>query len=133
MNLQLLPLISAEAQIKQTHYQTIITSAGHTILADEPESLMGTDTGMNPYSLLLGSLGSCTAITLRMYINRKQWLVENVTVKLDLYKTDTGTLINRQITFEGDITAEQHQRLLTIANACPIHKILTGNIEITTS
>lgn len=133
MNLQLLPVVSAEAQIKRAHYQTTIRSANHTIIADEPESSMGTDTGMNPYSLLLSSLGSCTAITLRMYIDRKQWPVDEVRVKLDLYKTDTGTLINRAITFIGDITHEQHLRLLAVANSCPIHKILTGPIDIVTT
>jgi len=132
MNLQLLPVVSAEAEIKRDHYQTIIRSEGHTLIADEPLSSMGTDTGMNPYSLLLSSLGSCTVITLRMYIDRKQWPVDAVLVKLDLYKTEAGTVINRDITFTGEITEEQHQRLITIANACPIHKILTGHIEIIT-
>lgn len=133
MNVQLQPTASAEAEIKRSHYQTTIRSAGHTLIADEPESAMGTDTGMSPHSLLLSSLGSCTAITLRMYIDRKQWPVDEVLVKLDLYKTDTGTLINRNISFKGDITDEQHQRLLAIANACPIHKILTGSVEILSS
>lgn len=133
MDLQFKPVVSAEAQIKRVHYQTTIRSANHTIIADEPESLMGTDTGMNPYSLLLSSLGSCTAITLRMYIDRKQWPVDEVLVKLDLYKTDTETLINRHITFTADITDEQQQRLLAIANSCPIHKILTGHINIITT
>ena len=133
MNLQLQPVVSAEAQIKREHYQTTIHSAGHTVIADEPLSSMGTDTGMNPYSLLLSSLGSCTCITLRMYIDRKQWPVDEILVKLDLYKTETGTLINRDITFTGGITDEQHQQLLAIANKCPIHKILTGNIEVVTT
>ena len=133
MNLQLLPIVSATAQINNQHYQTIINSAGHTLIADEPESAAGTDKGMNPYSLLLSSLGSCTAITLRMYIDRKQWLVDEILVNLDLYKTDSGTLINRNINFKGNITPEQQQRLLAIANACPIHKILSGHIEIATT
>ncbi|RKR82446.1 putative redox protein [Mucilaginibacter gracilis] len=133
MNLQLLPLVSAEAENTNTHYQTTIRSAGHTIVADEPENQGGTNTGMNPYSLLLASLGSCTAITLRMYIDRKQWAIEDVLVNMDIYKTETGTLINRKITFKGDVSAAQHERLLAIANACPIHKILSGNIEIVTS
>src|ERR1700712_1050457 len=101
MDLQLQPTASAEAHIKREHYQTIITSANHTIFADEPESSMGTDTGMNPHSLLLSSLGSCTAITLRMYIDRKLWPVDEILVKLNLFKTETGTLINRDITFKG--------------------------------
>jgi putative redox protein len=133
MNLTLQPSVSAEAEIKRTHYQTTIRSANHTIIADEPESVMGTDTGMNPSSLLLASLGSCTAITLRMYIDHKMWVVDEILVKLNLYKTDAGTLIDRKITFEGEINEEQHQKLILIANSCPIHKILTGSMEITTS
>lgn len=133
MSLQLLPVVTAEALIGTEHYRTIVTSEGHTIIADEPEGNMGTDTGMNPYSLLLSSLGSCTAITLRMYIDRKGWTVDQILVHLELYKTDTGTVIERNLTIKGNVTPEQHQRLLTIANACPIHKILTGKIDITTS
>ncbi|MEO6521995.1 MAG: OsmC family protein [Mucilaginibacter sp.] len=128
------PIVTAEAQnLTAAHYQTIIRSNGHTLIADEPKEQTGTDTGMNPYSLLLASLGSCTSITLRMYIERKAWNVDEILVSLDITKTDTGTHINRTIKFKGDITPDEHQRLLAIANACPIHKILTGTINITTS
>jgi len=123
---------SAHAQIGTIQYKTVVTSAGHTLIADEPEGLIGGDTGMNPYSLLLASLGSCTAITLRMYIDRKMWVVENVGVKLDLYKTDKGVIIARRLSFKGELNDEQKKRLVQIANACPIHKILTGNIQIET-
>lgn len=133
MNFKLTPIVSAEAEIKCTQYQTTIRSADHVIVADEPKSAMGTDTGMNPYSLLLASLGSCTAITLRMYIDRKMWDIDEILVKLELYKTESGTLINRKLYFNGKINDEQHQKLISVANACPIHKILTGNIEVETS
>lgn len=126
-----LPKASAEAQIKQAQYQTIIRSADHTIIADEPIGV-GADTGMSPHTLLLASLGSCTAITLRMYINHKEWKIEEISVKLDLYKTNTGTQIERELHFIGELTTEQCDRLIAIANACPIHKILKGNIEINT-
>jgi putative redox protein len=134
MALILQPIVTAEAQNRATaHYQTTIRSNGHTVIADEPVELTGTDTGMNPYSLLLASLGSCTSITLRMYIDRKGWTIPEISVNLDLTKTETGTQINRKISFTGDITTDQHQRLLEIADACPIHKILTGTINITTT
>ena len=123
---------SAQAQIGNLQYQTIVTSAGHTVIADEPEDMQGGDTGMNPYSLLLASLASCTAITLRMYITRKMWVVEHITVKTNLYKNENGTLIERQLSFKGELTDEQKNRMVQIANACPIHKILIGNIEIQT-
>jgi len=123
---------TAVARIGTVAYKTVIISDGHTLIADEPEGLAGGGTGMNPYSLLLASLGSCTAITLRMYIVRKMWLVEHVDVKLELFKTNTGILIERRLSFAGDLTDEQKSRLVQIANACPIHKILTGSIQIET-
>ena len=87
---------------------------------------------MDPQGLLLASLGSCTAITLRMYVDRKIWPVDEITVNLELYKTETGTLIKRLLNFKGEISAIQKDRLIQIANACPIHKILIGNIDIET-
>jgi len=133
MSLNLQPLVSAEAEIGGQHYQTIIRSENHQLFADEPAALMGTDTGMSPYSLLLASLGSCTAITLRMYADRKAWPVENILVRLALYKTNTNTTIERKLSFKGDLTPDQLNRLITIANSCPVHQILTGNIDINTS
>jgi len=133
MSLNQLPSASAQAHIGREHYQTTITSAGHTLIADEPEAAMGTDLGMAPYSLLLASLGSCTAITLRMYADRKMWVVDSISVKLDLYRVNAETIIERQITFTGNLTDEQRNRMLTIANSCPVHQILTGNIDIKTS
>ncbi|WP_448699871.1 OsmC family protein [Mucilaginibacter sp. AW1-3] len=133
MSLNLQPSASAEAHIGREHYQTTITSAGHTLTADEPETSMGTDTGMSPYSLLLASLGSCTAITLRMYADRKMWVVDNINVKLEMYRINADTVIERRISFTGNLTEEQRNRLLTIANSCPVHQILTGHIDIKTS
>ena len=124
---------SANAQIGTIKYKTVVTSAGHTLVADEPESNDGEDSGMNPYSLLLASLGSCTAITLRMYVIRKMWVVEHISVKLELFRTATGITIERYLSFKGELSAEQKNRLLQIANACRIHKILVGNIDIETT
>jgi putative redox protein len=133
MNIKTELLVTADAAIGREHYRTTIKSANQTIYADEPASNNGTDTGMNPHSLLLSSLGSCTAITLRMYADRKMWPVEEIAVHLEFYRTNEGTRIDRQISFKGDITEEQHQKLIQIANACPIHKVLTGHIEVITS
>jgi putative redox protein len=127
-----IPSATAKAIISHTQYQTIITSGKHALIADEPEELNGADTGFTPSELLLASLGSCTAITLQMYINRKMWVVNEVTVDLELYTDSNGTLIKRYITVNGDITPEQQKRLEQIANACPVHKILTGEIVINT-
>ncbi|MEB0261357.1 MULTISPECIES: OsmC family protein [unclassified Mucilaginibacter] len=126
-------VLSGQARIAHTQYQTIVTSDNHTIIADEPVDIGGTNTGMSPYNLLLASLASCTAITLRMYINRKMWVVDEITVDLDLFKNQSGITVESKLTFKGELNDEQRKRLITIADACPIHKILVGNIAINTS
>jgi putative redox protein len=126
-------IIDASAIIGRAQYQTIIKSGNHSIIADEPLDDGGADTGMSPYNLLMASLASCTAITLRMYINRKMWVIEEITVNLEMYRTETGIFIESKLTFKGEVTDEQKKRLITIADACPIHKILVGNIVINTS
>ena len=132
METSLTPLVSARATIGTIAYKTVITSAGHALIADEPENVGGGDTGMNPYSLLLASLGSCTAITLRMYIERKMWAINEVTVNLEISTAASGTHILRKLRFDGEVSDDQKKRLVQIANACPIHKILVGNITIDT-
>lgn len=126
-------VLTARTVTRKEAYQTVVTSGNNAIIVDEPNDKGGKDTGMDPFGLLLASLGSCTGITLRMYINRKMWIVDEITVDLELFKTDDGILIERLITFKGELIQEQIDRLLQIADHCPIHKILTGNISITTS
>jgi putative redox protein len=133
MTEQPLPLATTRAIITHTQYQTIVSSGKHAIIADEPADVEGTDTGMSPNELLLASLSSCTAITLQMYINRKMWIVEEIVVDLELFAADQGTLIKSRIEFKGTLTPEQKKRLAHIADVCPVHKILTGNINIETS
>jgi len=106
---------------------------GHNVWhADEPEAEGGGDTGPAPFELLLSALGACTAITLKMYAQRKGWPLEDVDVKLSLERTSTASAIDRQIVLHGELSAEQRERLLQIANACPVHKTLTHPIAITT-
>ncbi|MBK0379418.1 OsmC family protein [Mucilaginibacter segetis] len=121
------------AKISRVKYQTIITAGKHSIIADEPLADGGDDTGMSPYNLLLASLASCTVITLRMYIDRKMWVVDEIKIDLELVRNDHGVIIENKLEFKGDITQEQKKRLVVIANGCPIHKILTGEILINTS
>jgi len=123
---------SATALIGHTQYQTVVNSGGHSLIADEPIEAGGSDTAMNPFSLLLASLASCTAITLRMYINRKMWPIEEIKADIDMFKTLTGTYIETRLSFKGEVSDEQRDRLIKIANACPVHKILVGNIDINT-
>jgi len=124
---------SATAFIGHTQYQTIVNSGGHGLITDEPLKANGSNTGMNPFSLLLASLASCTVITLRMYIDRKMWPIEEIKADIEMYKTLSGTRIETRLSFKGAVNDEQRDRLLKIANACPVHKILIGNIDINTN
>jgi putative redox protein len=122
----------AIATIGKEHFRTEIISGAKQIVADEPEELGGTNEGPAPGEFLLISLASCTAITIRMYADRKDWPVEKITVEVDFEKIDNKTVFKRELQLEGDLTDEQRTRLLQIANACPVHKTLTNPIEIQT-
>ncbi len=129
-------LITAVTELDQSKYKTKIFAAGHLIYADEPAELGGTDEGMTPKALLLASLGSCTAITIRMYADRKEIPLESIVVNLAIEEKDEsyeGTTISRKIDFKGELTDEQIKRLLIIADKCPIHKVLSNPIKIITS
>jgi len=118
------------AHIGSTNFQVLFDDGKHTWLADEPESIGGGDRGPTPVSLLLSSLGACTSITLKMYAQRKGWPLTDVHVALAMQTGDDGSTIDRQIVLIGELSEEQRERLLQIANACPVHKILTGSITI---
>ncbi|MWB92852.1 OsmC family peroxiredoxin [Flavobacterium sp. GA093] len=124
------------AKIDTRLYRTEIKSASdNIIIADEPQEMGGKNLGFSPTELLASSLASCTLITLRMYINRKQWEVSEINIKID-FERDADrnvSLFTRKIEVIGEIEETQRQRLETIANSCPIHKILTHSIEIKTT
>jgi putative redox protein len=107
--------------------------ASHQLRADEETAKGGEDTGIAPHELLLAALGTCTSMTLKVYAERKGWVVRDVQVKLTGETTATGLAIARHITIDGDLDAEQRQRMLEIADKCPVHKSLSNPISIATS
>ncbi|RZK70166.1 MAG: OsmC family peroxiredoxin, partial [Pedobacter sp.] len=116
-------------------YKTKVFAGGHFIYSDEPEDIGGTDEGMTPGALLLASLGTCTAITIRMYANRKHFNLESIKIEMEICAEEdmsSHTTINRKIYFEGELSSDDHARLMVIADKCPIHKILSNPIRIET-
>lgn len=121
---------------------TEISANGHTMVADEPVSLGGTDEGPNPYDYLIGALGACTAMTVRMYADRKGWPLESATVHLKHEKihardceeceTENGKIdrIGMDIELAGPLEDEQKTKLLEIAEKCPVHRTLDSETVI---
>lgn len=125
-------------------YAQNISVGPHLLQADEPRDSAGNDVGPNPYELLLSALGACTSMTLCMYAEQKQWPLRGVQVRLthsklyaeDCVACDTkrGTLdqIDAEISLIGDLSEDQRQRLMEIADRCPVHRTLVSEIQIRT-
>jgi putative redox protein len=122
--------------------QQEIQAGAHALRADEPVAAGGTDTGPDPYALLLSALGACTSMTLRLYAARKGWDLREVVVELDIgraYAEDCAHCedpramadqITRRITLDGALDAAQRTRLVEIAAKCPLHKTLVAGVRV---
>lgn len=126
-------------------YATDVAARGHVLLADEPESAGGADLGPSPYELLAAALATCTGMTLQMYARRKSWPLTEATVRVAHDRIHAGDCaecetadgrvdrLTRTVTLTGDLDDGQRARLLEIADRCPVHRTLTGEIIIETS
>lgn len=127
--------LSVSATLNGAPYTTTIAIRDHTITADEPLDDGGEDLGPKAHELLCASLAACTAITLRMYIDRKQLSVRKLAVTCTMdRKAESGavdTALHLAVHVEGDLNDEQRQRVLQIAKMCPVHKTLTNPLRIT--
>jgi len=123
--------MNIEAKLGSLNYKVEMNTGKHQILADEPVSIGGMDTAAAPNELLLSALASCTAITLRMYANRKEWELGEIQVNLTIDKVDGRYIIEKTINFENKALEEdQLKRLHQIADKCPVNKMLSTGIEI---
>ena len=121
-----------------------ITIGSHHLFADEPAEAGGADAGPNPYELVMAALGACTSMTARIYAERKNWPLEKVLVELTFSRIHAADCddcgrnegivdrIEEKITFIGDLSETQRQRLLQVAKNCPVHRLLAGTVEIVT-
>jgi putative redox protein len=138
------PTNQVTVQIGERGLAARVQAAGHELHADEPVADGGTATGPDPYGYLLAALGSCTVMTLRLYADRKGWPLHAATARLSHSRvwakdcedceTKTGRVdvIQREIALEGPLDDEQRARLMEIADRCPVHRTLTGEIKVRT-
>ncbi len=126
-------------------YEVTLTAGTHTFTADEPVPVGG-DAGPSPYALLLGALAACKVMTAYMYAERKGWPLETVEIALDIQRIHARdcevcesdpdakiNLIEGEVAFHGDLTAEQRERLREIVDKCPVHRTLTSETVIHTA
>ena len=130
--------------MSSTNVQVRIKTGRHEIIADEPLDV-GDDAGPDPYGLLLSSLAACTIMTVKMYARRKNWPLEDVELSLSTHKVHAKDcedcesdpnarvdIIDRQVSFKGDLSPDQIDRLTDIASKCPVHRTLTSETVIRT-
>lgn len=126
---------TAFASIAKDKYKILIHSEGHTIISDEPKESGGHDLGMNPFSLLLSALASCTVTTIKKYADNRNWHLDGAEVKIAFKEMihSNNISISKEITLHGKLSQEQKVKLIQIASLCPVHQILTNEVFIDTT
>lgn len=125
-------------------FRTEIQAAGHALIADEPTSAVGSNEGPSPYDLLAAALASCTTMTLKMYAAHKKIALQSVTVRVQHGRVHARDCVDcekragmidvfdRELSIAGDLSQQQRQRMLEIADRCPVHKTLHNEIKVRT-
>jgi putative redox protein len=126
-------MADATATLGDTHYVVALQTGRHVLTADEPVARGGQDAGPAPYDLLASALAACTAITLRMYAERKQWPLGSVEVDVRFNRAaDKSSWIDRVLKLGGPLTDEQRSRFADIAERTPVTLTLKSGVEIRT-
>ena len=124
------------ATIGKEKYQCTVEWRNGKFIADEPPSVGGNDTGPDPYTLLLSSLAACKLITLRMYIDRKEWNIDRIAISANMYRETkddvTTNILDCDILFLSPVSDEQKVKLLEIAKNCPVSKLMQGDVKVRT-
>lgn len=125
-------IVTATARLGELNFVTALSARNHHYVGDEPHEDGGLDAGPSPYELILWGLAECTAATLRLYAQRKDWQLGAITVAITL-ETGTPAQFDINISTEHPATPEQQQRLTAIAQKCPVHKLLLGEKTMVTT
>jgi putative redox protein len=120
------------SQFGQGPLEQKLTAGDLHFLSDAEVSKGGSDSGPSPHEYLGAALAACTSMTLKMYAGRKEMKLDNAIVTVDIERHDDVETFSREIQLQGNLSAEEKERLLEIAHKCPIHKALSGQIQIKT-
>lgn len=130
---KLVAAVTVVGEADAPNYVQKIQAEKHALLADEHAALGGADAGPNPFAYLLSGLGACTSITLRMYARRKGWRLGGVTVRLKLFREETGLRVEREVAVGGELDDDQRARLADICERTPVTLALKSGMEIRTT
>jgi putative redox protein len=126
------PTTHVSAKLAPEAFKTVLSAGRHSLVADEPVAAGGADAGPSPFAFLLSGLTACTAITLRMYAERKGWTLKAVTVDATFHHDKAAPFIDRVLRIEGDLNAEQIARLADIAERTPVTLAVKGGTDVRT-